>query len=200
MFNKFILSLILFCSSLTLLAYDSDDSFSNSMTFAVKAGTGLSTFIYDIDRTEVDPIFVYKVGASLTYLFSPEFAIQPELLFATKGAKHKDKDFNVDISMNLNYLEIPILLKYIFEQNSVYFGPYIGVNLSAKGKNNLTNVTVDFDNISTIDFGVSAGYERFFTKNIAADIRINYGLTSIEEFVNRSTNILTLLLGVGYYF
>ena len=196
MFNKFILSLILFCSSLTLLAYDSDDSFSNSMTFAIKAGAGLSTLIYDIESAEVEPIFSYKVGGSVTYLFSPEFAIQPELLFSAKGANNK----NIHISTHLNYLEVPILFKYVFEQNNVYIGPYIGVNLSAKGKNDLIDAVGDLTNISTIDFGISAGYERFFTKNISADIRINYGLASIEDIGNHSTTNLTLLLGVGYYF
>ncbi len=199
MFNKFIFSLLLFCSSLTLLA---NDDFSNSMTFAVKAGAGISTCIFDpTEELELDPILAYKVGASLTYLFSSEFAIQPELLFATKGVKLIN--MREGVFMNLNYLEIPILLKYVFDQNSVYIGPYIGVNLSANLKEKRTGISIDIDDdISTIDFGVSAGYERFFTKNIAADIRINYGLTNINKVDSDEGTItnLTLLLGIGYYF
>ncbi len=201
MLKKLIVFIVLICSSMNLLSYDYDyDNFSNTAIWGVTAGGGISTLIYtDLDKNP-DPIFSYKIGASYMYLVSPDFAIQPELLFSSKGAKEEEKNANIDISMNLNYLEIPILAKYILEENHIYIGTYLAFNLSATVTNNFLDKEIDLDGISTVDFGVSAGYERKITQNIAADLRVNYGLTGIEDNGIGSIQNLSVLLGFQYYF
>ncbi len=57
-------------------------------------------------------------GLSFSYMHSDVFGIQAEILFHRKGVK--DKFMSVDIVWNLDYLEIPMLLKCGYRPRNPY--------------------------------------------------------------------------------
>ena len=98
-------------------------------------------------------------GAFLTYNISRRFALQPEVLYVTKGAKKGIFIFNV--SWNLNYIEIPVLLKYGFATNgrtkpNLFVGPALGILTSA----NVSFIGTSYDvksAMKTTDIGLVFG-------------------------------------------
>ncbi|HCX99587.1 MAG TPA: PorT family protein, partial [Bacteroidales bacterium] len=96
--------------------------------FGIKGGLNVSTLTTnDFDDKNLKPGF--HVGVFNKISLGEALAIQPELLFSTKGAKYSYDNILVkgDSKFNLNYIELPVKLVVnlltIFE---VQFGPYVG--------------------------------------------------------------------------
>jgi hypothetical protein len=68
-------------------------------------------------------------GVYLTYPVSSTLAFQPELLFAQRGTEASfsgDPTFgNVDATLNLNYVEVPLLLRLDVPTASTGFRPHL---------------------------------------------------------------------------
>ena len=107
--------------------------------FGVKGGVNVSQLHFN-DNISSDS----KVGLNLGVLahihtYSKNWAIQPELFYSMEGAKNVD---NSGVTYNLNYLNVPVLLQYMFENGfRLEGGPQIGFLLSANTKGG--GVTVD---------------------------------------------------------
>lgn len=92
------------------------------------------------------------------------FSIQPELLYSQKGINHNifGQFLQVHNSLKINYIEIPILFKYIFIPSSsvrpsIYLGPYVGFNIVAKRERYPGTSVNSRSDIEAIDFGFSTG-------------------------------------------
>lgn len=142
-------------------------------------------------------------GAFLSFNVSPTFAIQPELLYSTKGVEKKFRynfnstDYETVLQVNTAYLEIPVLLKYKFptEGNikpSLYVGPALGFNIS--GTLSLEEGTeggfatdlgeIDIANLKSTEFsGVIGGELGIAMGNttLLLDVRYTQGLTKAYE-------------------
>ncbi len=122
--------------------------------FGVKAGANYSTF-NNTDNVEYKAGFVGGVYSSIKVPASP-LTIQPEVLYAQYGAGIE----NSDAWFRVNYLQIPVLLKFGFNtpgiQPNVYFGPYMGFNLNSEVKNESGSINLD-DQAEGTDFGVAVG-------------------------------------------
>ena len=121
-------------------------------------------------------------GVFLTYSFSPTFAIQPEVMYAMHG--FKVSIFGLDIKQKLDYIDIPILLKYQmategnFKPN-FFVGPVVGMLMSAS----LEGVD-DKEIYKSVNMGVTAGAGATMQMESMAltfDVRYMMGLTSIAE-------------------
>lgn len=68
-------------------------------------------------------------GLYVNFPVAKSLLIEPELIYANKGAGIKD----TEITLNLNYIEIPVLLRYEFTPENAgpfaYVGPYVGFNV-----------------------------------------------------------------------
>ncbi|MES2812079.1 MAG: porin family protein [Bacteroidota bacterium] len=139
--------------------------------FGVKAGINMSNFGGDLDG--YDSKIGLLVGGFAEIKLSDKFAVQPELLFSGVGAKVDD------VSLNLNYLAIPVMAKYFAtEKFSVEAGPQIGFLMSAKAK--LDGESEDIkDSFNSTDLGLNLGAGYDFTENISAGLRYNLGLSNI---------------------
>jgi len=124
-----------------------------------------------------------KLGFNLGVLghihLNEDFALQPEIVYSLQGTKYKSNGINVDLQ--LNYLNVPILFQYMFDNGfRLELGPQLGILASAKSKvgDTKTNVSSDF---KKIDLGVAAGlsYVRPST-GFGFDIRYNHGFTNIN--------------------
>ena len=142
-------------------------------------------------------------GAFLSINVSPTFAIQPEILYSTKGVEKKFRytfmgsPFETVGQIATTYLEIPVLLKYKFPSEgkirpSLYAGPAIGFNLS--GTISLEEGTEggfatdlgeqDIANMKSTEFSGVFGGELGFAMgntNLFLDLRYTQGFTKAYD-------------------
>jgi hypothetical protein len=135
-----------------------------------------------------------------------KIAIQPELLFSAQGAKFESKDLNYATTTKMNYLILPIMVKY-YPVAGLFLeaGPQAGFLISANQdvKNRITNLTTS-QNLkeATKDFDMSAnvgvGYDLF--DKVVAQIRYCIGLTNTSTLENTDMKNGVFQLSVGYKF
>ncbi|MGH2565623.1 MAG: porin family protein, partial [Ginsengibacter sp.] len=107
--------------------------------FGVKGGVNISDLHYGNNTTTNS-----KVGLNFGVLAhihaSKTWAIQPEVIYSLEGASSKIMTGGT-IRTNLNYINIPVLLQYMFD-NGFRFegGPQLNFLLNAKTKTG--NITV----------------------------------------------------------
>ena len=130
-------------------------------------------------------------GVFFMYQFSKMFAIQPEAYYTMKGATYKEDGGELTIS--LDYIEIPILMKLIIPiddsniRPSIFVGPVIGFNTTAKSKIEINGESFenDFkDDTKSTEFSLAFGGGIGFMvgKNeLGADIRYILGLSTFDE-------------------
>jgi hypothetical protein len=121
-------------------------------------------------------------------LFSSEaFALQPELLFTTKGSKnvYDNSFFDQEVKFNLNYLELPVLAVFKLGKSAeIHAGPYIAyllnANIKTEGDFGSGTDELDKDDFRAFDYGLSGGFGlNFGALQIGA--RYNYGLAEIQD-------------------
>lgn len=112
-------------------------------------------------------------------------AVQPELVYSSQGAKYTLG--NTDFKLNLGYINLPVMLQYMFDNGfRLEAGPQLGFLISAKSEANNSSIDVK-SNFKTIDFavGLGAGYIKPST-GLGAGLRYNVGLSNINN--NSSVN------------
>ncbi|CAM2906394.1 porin family protein [Flavobacterium frigoris] len=167
-------------------------AFSNAQTtkFGIKGGLNVSNFSGDVEDNSA--LVGFNVGGFVEIKVSDKFAVQPELLFSTQGAKNEFTEpggYKVDSKLTLGYINVPVMLKYYAaEKFSLEAGPQIGFLVSAKSKADITDggttVTVKEDSkdqFKSIDFGMNFGAGYDFTENLSAGLRYNLGLSNIAD-------------------
>lgn len=170
--------------------------------FGVRAGVNFANLAIDNVETNVNTGF--KVGLYYTYMIqNSQIAIQPELLFSQKGAK---KDLgSVTEKVNINYLEIPVLVKYMFNtvgniRPEIYIGPYLGIKVGGqvKLKNKKASLSKDLQNVESADFGFIFGAGISFNKyNVG--LRYSLGVSDIDATNTEASNRVFSIV-VGYNF
>lgn len=189
---------------------------AQDVKFGVKGGLNISNFSGDTDGMDLKSRFGFNLGGFVEIKFSEKFALQPEVLYSTQGAKFKnvgafvDEAFYTgDINFNLAYVNIPVMFKYYAaEKFSVEAGPQIGILTSAKTKTKLDGFsrTVEQDAkdfFESIDFGLNLGAGYDFTENLSVGARYNIGLSNIlktEAGDNSKLHNGVFSLSVGYKF
>ncbi len=141
----------------------------------------------------------YNLGLLGHIHLDREFALQPEIVYSVQGAKYTSNGRNVDLQ--LNYVNIPILLQYMFDNGfRLELGPQFGILASARNKadNVINDVSSNFKNV---DFGLAAGisYVKPST-GFGFDIRYNRGLSNINSSNSFNTFNRGVQLGLFYLF
>ncbi len=145
----------------------------------------------------------FKLGFNLGLLghfhITDQFALQPEIVFSTQGAKFTEA--GTDFNLNLNYINIPVLLQYMFDNGfRLQAGPQVGILASAnlEANNNSLDVSEDFE---SLDLGLSVGFSYVNPEsNFGYDLRYNHGLSNINASNNVNAYNRGIQLGVFYLF
>ena len=211
--KKIILTSFMLCSVFT---------FSQEIKFGAKVGLNLSNLRgdYPTGIDEHNSKIGFHIGGFAEYEINEKFTLQPELLFSTQGNTYGYKDYygggsyydGADYNLKLNYLNLPIILKYkIIEKLSIDFGPQIGYLMSAKTKIDVTedsrdpsqNYSVEIDMLNDgtynfggttvqgkasanrLDFSLNLGTSYDITEKIFLQGRYNFGLSTVDK---NSTN------------
>ncbi len=139
----------------------------------------------------------YQAGLFMEYRFNNRFSIAPEVVFAAQGVKNDGVEiisptdyFDVVYADNLNYINIPVMLKYyVCPSLSIDFGPQLGINVyhkyTVKGKDGHKDYKKTYDtDAKSIDFGLGLGLTYNITKDVFVQGRYTMGLTNAFKKVD----------------
>ena len=156
------------------------------MRAGVKGGLNVSNLYVD-EVDDENARFGLNLGVYAQVLSSDVFAIQPELLFSTKGSKieYGGSFFDQTVKYNLSYLDLPVLAVFkLGEAAEIHVGPYVGYLLAADishdGDLGSGTDDIDRDHLKSFDYGLSGGFGLNFG-NVQVGARYNYGLAKLAD-------------------
>lgn len=152
----------------------------------IKGGLNVSN-LYVNDVNDENARIGFNAGFYGQILSSEVFAIQPELLYSTKGSENEygGRLFDQTVRFNLNYIDLPVLAVFkLGESAEIHAGGYgsylVGANIEYDG--DLANDVdeLDRDQFKSYDYGLVGGFGlNFGAAQIGA--RYNYGLVKIAD-------------------
>lgn len=155
---------LLFIAAISLGLVASTSAQENG--FGARAGLNIASATGD-DVGDVDGLMGFHVGGFATVMIGDAFAVQPELLYSTKGAE----------DLTFSYIDIPVLAKYYFTENiSALAGPQIGLLMSAD--NDGTDVK---DAYKSMDLAFAIGGEYALDMGLSFGVRYTSSLGSVAE-------------------
>lgn len=174
------------------------------ITIGGGAGVTVTTLTGDdVDDDDADSRTGFYVGASVGIPLGGILGLSPGAYYVQKGAEEPDGDESLDLA----YLEIPVLLQVQVTGPdrplgiALFGGPSFGFNMSCD--HIIGDDTVDCgDDISSTEFGALFGAGASFAAGESATVSVNagldMGLTSIEFFGEDSdTKNQAYFIGVG---
>lgn len=150
----------------------------DQVKFGLKAGVNFANLVGD-DIDDGETLVGLNVGGLVEIPISEAFSFQPELAYSQYGATNNDEGF--DVSLNLDYLTLPLLAKfYVAEGFSLEAGPQIGFKL--KGEAEVDNVSVDLeDGVKSFDYGLTGGVGYSLPMGIIFQARYYLGLSKVYD-------------------
>jgi hypothetical protein len=162
--------------------------------FGIKGGVNFATVGGAGVPTTPSSLTGFAGGAYLDIDVPFLFTIQPEVLYSMKGYGLDESlslfgsTYSAKATVNLNYLEIPVLIKYSFPvpvvKPSVFVGPSMGILLNAKAKVDVTGQPTQNTDIKSSTTSTDWGFVFGASANIlvvTVDVRYTLGLTSLDK-------------------
>ena len=87
-------------------------SFAQDPKFGIKGGINLSKLANH--PNENDWRLGFNAGLLSHIHVTPAFSLQPEVVYSSQGAKFENFVNGQDLNLKLNYVNIPVLLQYNF--------------------------------------------------------------------------------------
>jgi hypothetical protein len=167
--------------------------------FGAKGGLNLADITGDESDNKMKTAF--HAGVYSEVFFDYFLMMQAELLLSYQGHAPFD-DSNFSSSLNLWYINLPIMARYNLGYNfNVHAGIQLGFLMSAKAKYN-DPAFEDFDvkdQIKALDFGipVGVGYE-LWDRKLNATLRYIIPISNISEDAafTRKNSVLQVSLGI----
>jgi hypothetical protein len=135
---------------LILLVLIGFDRTSDAQTLIPRVGATFSTLTLDFDAepfTQNDELKMksgFVVGLGIEFILSEQLVVLPELTFVQKGFRSESNysepgyEYMGKTNLTVNYLELPVLIKYMITNGSTRFfvmaGPSLGFGLGGKLK------------------------------------------------------------------
>jgi hypothetical protein len=183
--SNLLCALVLFMTASFGVLHAQDENVTTE--FGVKGGFNMSNFLSDDDEVSDENIlYGFNAGVYATLPISDFVAIQPEILFTTKGSEleYNNALASGNAKFKLNYIEVPLLVRVNITKNfNVHAGGYASYLVSSKvtGSGDIDfNEDVDTDDLNKFDAGIAAGIGVDFSP-ISVGLRYNYGLTTIGK-------------------
>lgn len=205
---------VLSVAGLALVSVAGAQGPARSMHFGVLAGAAFAKVGGpDVANEDVKTRVGIAGGGFATLGMSRTFVIEPEVLYAQKGAESTEG--GVTSKARLSYVEVPLLLKARFPGAGggtvvphVYAGPYFGlrVGCSVSASNGTTTITSGCGDqsadihIKSSDFGATFG-GGVDVGGAIIDVRYDLGLSKLgSETTNNDVKNRVLYLLVGWTF
>ena len=187
----------------------SDTLAQGSVRAGIKGGLNASSLFYDTQGvSNKNERIGFHAGVFAQVPLGDFFAIQPELLYMTKGAsaEYNIIGFNGKNTFKLNYAELPVLATFKLGQTvELQAGPYVAYLLNSNiTSNEGFSTTIGRGNFNKIDYGIAGGLNIYFGKAFVG-ARYEQGLQRIAEsgaasaLLGNAKNSVGLL-SIGYSF
>jgi len=166
------------------VSLNADDA-NAQMRAGIKGGLNVSNLYLD-DVDDENARYGFNVGVYGQVFSTETFAIQPELLYSTKGAKAEYGGLiDQTVKFNLNYLDLPVLAVFkLGDAAEIHVGPYVSYllhsNVSTSGDLGSASDDIDRDELHAFDFGLVGGLGLNFGP-MQVGARYNLGLTKIAN-------------------
>jgi hypothetical protein len=172
-----------------------------------------------IQYGESKPVFGIQFGVFYTIKVSDYFDLQPEINFIQRGYWFDQTPlYDTRYKIKINYLELPLIIRYKAPINfinfNVYTGPFAAIKLNAIGHLQYEGIQKieSLDCVKDFDYGMVVGLGSEFkvgTGQMLIDLKFNWGLHNImsqpDDYIDlyddpgRVRN-LSLILLTGYRF
>lgn len=165
---------------------------AQEVIFGAKVGLNVSSFSGgDADRNS---LLGLHAGLVSEIAFSDKFSLQPELLYTRKGSEAQDI-----VKIKLDYIAVPLLAKVYVAQNfSIEAGPQFSFLINDKADFNERGLPDEDTDASNFDLGANLGLGYNFGENMFAQVRYNFGITTVAE--NPDIKNSAFQLSLGYKF
>ncbi len=171
---------------------------AQNVHFGLKAGANFSNL--NSDNFSDSKTKVGFHGGLLAHIHTgnPSWGIQPEIMYSMEGAKYKAG--GSDASVNLDFVNIPVLAQYMFANGwRVEAGPQVGFVASAKTK--IGNVSTDIkDQVKSVNFSIPVGLGYISSTGLGIDARYNFGISDLNDGGSSKLTANTFQLGLFYQF
>jgi len=142
---------------------------------------GLNVAHLSSDQTEMGSRLGFNGGLLAHIHLSPNWAVQPEFVYSSQGAKYTANDGEHELK--LNYLNIPFQAQYMFSNGfRLQTGPQLGFLTSVK--DNRAGVETGYltsDDFKSVDFSWTVGLGYLSAAGLGIDGRYNFGISNIND-------------------
>lgn len=157
----------------TAFLFSPDAAAQGRVRTGLKGGLNASSLFYNSQGVNNKSERIgFHAGVFAQAPLGESFAVQPELLYMTKGAS---ADYNVAGFINgtntfkLNYVELPVLATFKLGQAvELQAGPYVSYllnsNINSNGDFGIGTQAISRSNFNKLDYGVAGGLNIYFGK------------------------------------
>ena len=179
----------------------------------LRLGANLARFNTNKD-IEQNSKFGISMGAYLRVPIAGKLYIQPEFNLTQHGSKENESDGDYS-SYTINYLQIPILLKYVlfgdpgntnfFVQGGPYFSKGVGkIRIKDCINGDCDTEKINFENVNfnlkSADVGLMLGAGVNVSNDLFVDVRVGLGISNISEIDDYNIRNTAINIGAGYTF
>lgn len=128
-------------------------------------------------------------------------AIQPEVYYSSEGGKWKVFENNsaVDHDFNLNYVQVPVMIKYYLTNGiAIEAGPQAG--FLTKSNMKFSDLDPDSAKFNEFDFSVNVGLSINLPLHLMVSARYNAGVTNVVDHPDVDWKNRVMRLSVAYRF
>jgi hypothetical protein len=158
-------------------------SIAQKIKFGIKAGANYSTIS---DNPNSSNLTSFHAGAILE-LKTPIIGIQPEILYSSQGVRISGQE-----DLKLNYIAVPIVLKYYITKLSIEVGPQFSY-LVSKSLPKASDTA-----IKNSDIGVLGGVGLNIVGGLFAQARYVVGLSNNTNSDGGKNNVFQLSMGYKF--
>lgn len=172
-----------------VFAFGKSDAVAQGRTrVGLKGGLNASSLFYDTQgASNKNERIGFHIGVFAQAPIGEFFAIQPELLYTTKGAAadYNFLGFNGRNTFRLNYAELPVLATFKLGQAvELQAGPYVSYllnsDINSNGDFGVGTAAINRNNFNKIDYGLAGGLNVYFGKAFIG-ARYEQGLQNIAN-------------------
>ncbi|MCC7331556.1 MAG: PorT family protein [Flavobacteriales bacterium] len=146
----------------------------------------------------------FIVGGFTNINLSENFSTQLDMYYINKGSQKNPNTSEGDVDafkLNINYVEMPLVLRYHYKKFSIetglYYSVFLGYTMSDENGSR-TDTPFPFKNY---DFGGLVGLNYSITEHFIFNIRSKASLLPIRDFLNydQQIGIMNQLFNRGWY-
>jgi hypothetical protein len=191
-----------------LLLVSAGSAQAQNLRFGARAGVNVATITVDPDDGGVafDARTGLVAGVFATWRALSWLEVQPEVLYASKGAALEQE--GIDVQLVLDYVEVPLLARISkrMPRVTVYAaaGPALAWRVAAKSRTVFSGATEEIDladDVEPFDLGIAAG-GGVEAGMFVIDVRYTFGLRDIDadksDAVTIKTRVLSLSAGIRF--